>query len=37
LDKSRQSTASLSELDSEDVISFVTLLEALDARNQRGH
>ncbi|HTG92280.1 MAG TPA: PRC-barrel domain-containing protein [Pyrinomonadaceae bacterium] len=37
LDKSRQSTASLSEFDSEDVISFVTLLEALDARNQRGH
>ena len=36
-DSSRRSNASLPQFDSEDLFSFVRLLETLDGRNYRGH
>jgi hypothetical protein len=36
-DSSRGSNTSLSQLNSEDLLSFVSLLESLDARSHRGH
>ena len=37
LDSSRHANASLPQLNSEDLFSFISLLESLDARNSRGH